>query len=198
MLSAAQEWWETNWKLVIWIWVGVILAGIGVFVWRTREIPDTVEVLEAVEPSTIPLVLAVDVSGAVEKPGLYRLPVDSRVEDALTLAGGITADAEKTWVEKYLNRSAKLTDGQKIYVPRKEEVPVSQAQVHGAVQSGQSEKTNINTASSTLLEDLPGIGKVTAGKIVNGRPYTKIEELKERKIVTAKVFDQIKEMISVW
>ena len=52
-----------------------------------------------------------------EKPGVYRLSQDDRIDDALIVAGGVSASADREWMEKFLNRAAKLSDGQKIYIP---------------------------------------------------------------------------------
>ena len=134
--------------------------------------------------------LMVDVSGEVVKPGVYELPAGSRVEDVLQITGGETENADTDYIEKYLNRAAKVSDGQKIYIPAYNAGPTAL--------NAQSNHVNINSASQAELEALPGIGPVTAGKIVAGRPYQSISDLIGRKIVRQKVYDQIKDMISVW
>ena len=62
-------------------------------------------------------IIAVDLSGAVERPGVYMLPDGSRVSDLISLGGGIRSDSSLDWVSKHLNLSQKLTDSQKVYVP---------------------------------------------------------------------------------
>lgn len=138
--------------------------------------------------------IAVDVSGAVLKPGLYTLSQDSRIQDALVAAGGLSEDADRDWIEKNLNLALKLRDGLKIYVPRQSD----QGFVQGAGEVSGSSLININSATSRELESLPGIGPVTAGKIIHNRPYSSIDELSAKKVVSSKVFEQIKEKITAY
>lgn len=138
--------------------------------------------------------ISVDVSGAVAKPGVYELEENSRVEEAILAAGGLAENANGEYVSKYLNMAQKLSDGAKIYVPKVGE------QYSGGVSSvaGVKSQVNINTATQVELEALPGVGPVTASKIISARPYAKIEDLLTLKIVSQKVFDQIKDSISVY
>lgn len=138
--------------------------------------------------------ISVDVSGAVIKPGVYQLDENSRVEDAVLSAGGLAENANGEYVSKYLNMAQKLSDGMKIYVP------IAGEQYSGGVSSvaGIKSQVNINTATQAELEVLSGIGPVTASKIISGRPYSKIEDLLTLKIVSKKVFDQIKDSLVVY
>lgn len=131
----------------------------------------------------------VDVSGAVEKPGVYDLPAEARVQDALVAAGGMSSEADRKFVSKNLNLAAKITDGGKIYIPLAGEV------VAGV---NTSSLININTATASDLDALSGVGPATAEKMINNRPYGSIEELVSKKVVGQKVFDTIKEKISVY
>lgn len=130
----------------------------------------------------------VEVSGSVNNPGLFSFNNGDRVDDALKKAGGLSVDANTEFVAKNLNKAAKLTDGQKIYIPSKSET----------VLSAKSNLININESSSKELESLPGIGEVTAKKIIDNRPYSEISDLVNKKIVSSKVYEQIKETISVY
>ena len=144
-------------------------------------------------------VLSVDVSGAVEKPGVYKLSSNSRIQDALVEAGGLSYEADRDWVAKHTNLAAKLIDGTKVYIPSKEEVNQTRAdpnQILSSIVSVQG--ININTASEAELDQLPGIGEVTAQKIINQRPYTEINELLSKKIVNQSTFNKIKEQIFVY
>jgi len=120
------------------------------------------------------------------------------VEEAIASAGGITTDADTNWIDMNLNRSEKIRDGMKIYIPAKgaknDQYSISNVQSN-SVSSG---KVDINKASQARLEELPGVGPVTAGKIVNNRPYTGTEKLLEKKIVGAKVWEQIKDLVVAW
>lgn len=144
--------------------------------------------------------IVVDVEGAVIKPGIYKLEANSRVHDALIAAGGLATNADREKVTTSLNLASKLVDGGKIYIPFEgEDAQVSSGQsVSGnavlGIETGNG--VNINTATQKELEALPGIGEVTAKKIIDGRPYGGITELEQKKIVGKKVFGQIKDKIT--
>lgn len=133
--------------------------------------------------------IMVDIEGSVISPGVYKLPEDSRIVDVLAAAGGISEDADREWVEKNINLAKKAFDGLKIYIPRTGEQVLS-------VESEALSTLNINTATQSDLEALPGIGPVTASKIIDARPYSSIEELTSKKILGSSVFAQIKDKIS--
>ena len=180
-----REWVEAHRWEVLGVLVGAALIGSGVFMTRTAEQP-RVEVLSA----TISAELVVDIGGEVVRPGVYKLPVGSRIEDALRVAEGLTVGADTDYINKYLNRAAKLSDGQKLYIPHKSEARSTKSETNS--------KISINSASQGELEGLPGIGPVTAGKIIAGRPYQNISELIEKRIVGQKLYDQIKDLVSTW
>lgn len=136
----------------------------------------------------------VDVSGAVGQPGVYSLPFDGRVEDALKLAGGVTEEADPIYVSKTINLAQKVSDGMKIYVPKVTEnteiTQNSSVSPQGLI--------NINSAVLADLDKLPGVGEVTAQKIIDNRPYGGIEELVTKKAVSRSVYEKIKDQISTW
>lgn len=138
--------------------------------------------------------IVVDIEGALVRPGVYKLSLDARIQDALIASGGLSSDADRNWVEKNLNLAAKLADGAKIYIPRIGESNVGSMGVAEIVGGG----ININTASEQELDSLPGIGPVTAQKIISQRPYSSIDDLLTKKIVSSKVFKQIKEKITIY
>lgn len=142
--------------------------------------------------------IVVDVEGEVIKPGVYNLSSDSRLQDALVSAGGMSATADREWVSKNLNLALKIKDGMKIYVPPLRQGSAGQAGILGGETSNQSSLININLASMGELDGLPGVGPVTAQKIIDNRPYGAIEELLEKKIVSASVFEKIKEKITAY
>lgn len=130
----------------------------------------------------------IDVAGAVKTPGIYTLKADSRLDDALKAAGGLADDADKDWVAKNINLAEKIIDGGKLYIPR-----------IGESSAGQSAgKINVNLASATELDSLPGIGKVTAEKIIEARPFKSVEDLKTKKVVSSSTFEKIKDLVSVY
>ena len=117
-----------------------------------------------------PAEVYVDVDGAVVRPGVYRLKDGARVSQAIDAAGGLTAEADVTG----LNRASKITDGQKIYVPTVGEQQTAAA-VGGAESSASttpgtgssSGLVNINTASAAELQTLSGIGPSMAQSIID-------------------------------
>ncbi|OGK16871.1 hypothetical protein A3H80_04620 [Candidatus Roizmanbacteria bacterium RIFCSPLOWO2_02_FULL_37_19] len=150
----------------------------------------------------------IDISGAVNKPGLYELSPQSRIKDALEKAQGLSTSADSDFFNRNYNLARILVDQEKIYVPSKQEV-VNGVFIEGVYTIGQSnisqkiasektqggDKVNINNASQKELESLPGIGPVTARKIIESRPYSSAEELVEKKIVSQKMLDEIKSLI---
>jgi len=105
--------------------------------------------------------VVVDVAGAVRRPGVYRLPVGSRVVDAISRAGGPSAEA----MLEGINRAARLADGQQVMVPARG--PVGAAATAGAV--AEDGPISLGSATPEQLETIDGIGPVTAGKIVEYR-----------------------------
>lgn len=142
--------------------------------------------------------ITVDIEGAVKKPGVYKLKAESLVKDALLTAGGLSDKADRGKVAQELNLAAKLTDGAKLYIPFVGET-AAVGNTGASVASGTSTSKiiNINTASSQELEALPGIGEVTAGKIIAARPYAAIDELVSKKAVGKSIFEKIKGQVTV-
>ena len=122
---------------------------------------------------TTPRLIVVDVAGAVARPGLYRLPRGARVADAVARAGGLTRRAERSAV----NLAAPLADGQQVLVaPRG-----ASGAAGSAGGGGTSGPVSLNAATAEQLDTLPGIGPVTAQKIIQYRqehgPFTSVEGL---------------------
>jgi competence protein ComEA len=142
--------------------------------------------------------IQVDIEGAVVAPGVYKLPANSIIKDALVSSQGLSADADRTWVAKNLNLATKLYDGAKVYIPKAGETVAPVADSGGQASISSQSLININIASSDSLDSLPGVGPATITKIVNGRPYQNINELLDKKVVSSKVFDEIKDKISIY
>jgi competence protein ComEA len=144
--------------------------------------------------------ITVDIEGAVQKPGVYSLSATSRVQDALISAGGLSDKADRSKVSKAMNLAAKLVDGAKIYIPQEGEQAMASSGDSGGqtvLGSETSSVININTASESELDSLPGVGPATAAKIIKGRPYSSLEELIQKKILGTKVFSNIKDKIGL-
>jgi competence protein ComEA len=173
--------------------IGLILIVVGLFTSSQTSPEDFPKESIVQEIKTI----RVDIAGAVNKAGVYKLNSDSRIEDAVLVAGGLSAEANVEYISKYINMAQKITDGMKIYIPPIGEQSIPQ--VAGAmVVSGSNQQININSATQSELESLPGIGEVTAAKIIGSRPYSKVEDLLEQKIVNKSTFEKIKGSIMVY
>jgi competence protein ComEA len=147
--------------------------------------------------------LVVAVSGAVQRPGVYRLAEGSRIGDAIAAAGGYgpTLDAGRT--QREINLAALVQDGEQILVPARGDATHAPARGGGADDGSGGEGgglVDLNAATSAQLEELPGIGPVTAGKIIAGReeqPFASVDDLRSRKLVGAATFDKIKDLVTV-
>ena len=142
--------------------------------------------------------IVVDVAGAVEKPGVYKLPVDSRIGDALVMAGGLAGEADREWVAATLNLAEPVKDGGKVYIPYRDEkrnIGNSNTLIAEKQKNG---KVNINTASEGELDTLVGIGEVRAQAIIANRPYGDIEELVSKAKIPQSVYEKIRDNISVY
>lgn len=203
MQDKLRLWVESNRRVVFLALLGLLLIGGGIFWYRSGggEVEGIQIIQEATKSAnqTVSKKIKVDVEGAVETPGVYEVDVDTRVDEALRLAGGFSENADSNWIERSLNRAARLVDGQKIYIPRQGEEIKSQIPQLRQGFDGQANPNiiSINTGSQVELESLPGIGPVTAGKIISARPYSGIEELVQKKIVGQKVYGQIKDKIGL-
>ncbi len=186
---------------------GVIFLVIGLIQFLIPHNSNTIEfqkggLLEGSTLSAQPEKILVDVSGEVEKPGVYSLDSTARIQDALVAAGGLGPQADRSYVAKSINLASMLRDGVKIYVPKVGEIVSAPAVSNigittdtvAGVNSGQ---VSINSGSESELVALPGIGPVTAGKIISGRPYRSIDELVGKKIVGQSVYRKIKDLISL-
>jgi competence protein ComEA len=173
---------------------GILMTGYGILHDSTKSNEIELVKAEASESSNSTPKILVDVSGAVVVPGMYELDEGARVQDALVLAGGFDEAADKEYISQYLNLAQKLSDGAKLYIPRTNQN--SKGEVAGIASI--SSLININTASESELDTLPAIGMVTAGKIIDGRPYQDIGDLVSKKIVGQKTYDKIKDLISVY
>lgn len=143
--------------------------------------------------------IKVDIGGAVVRPQVYEISEDARIQDVLILAGGLSSSADREWVAKNLNLASKLTDGAKIYIPQEREQSGSMNYELGIKNNGNSGgKININTASEAELDKLPGVGPVTARKIISARPYQFSEDLVNKKVISDSVFSKFKEQITLW
>jgi competence protein ComEA len=137
--------------------------------------------------------LVVHVVGAVEQPGLYRLADGSRVDDAIRRAGGATPKAQLALV----NLAAPVADGQQVVVPARAAAD-SAAPAAGALGTAPSGPVRLNSATLEELDALPGVGPVTAQKILDYRAkkgaFASVEELDAVPGIGPARLEQLKEL----
>lgn len=140
------------------------------------------------------------ITGEVVSPGVYELSENSRVEDAINVAGGLTEKA----VLKNVNLAFVLEDATKIYIPNSsddENLEIISSEMQNNTSQNKNQKININKANAQDLENVPGIGPSTAEKIIiyrteNGK-FSSIDDLKNVTGIGEKKFESIKDFISV-
>ena len=160
----------------------------------TDEKEDKNQKEEVVEQDLI----TVDVKGAVKSPGIYDLPVGSRVNDAVQKAGGLTEQADS----KSLNLAQKVSDEALVYVPIKGEEAASQQAGSGTAYSTSKEKkVNLNKASLEELKQVKGLGGKRAQDIIDHREsngkFKSVDELKKVSGIGAKTIEKLKDYVTV-
>ena len=142
--------------------------------------------------------ITVDVKGAVKAPGIYDLPVGSRVNDAVQKAGGLTEQADS----KSLNLAQKVSDEALVYVPTKGEEGASQQTSSGTASStSKDKKVNLNKASLDELKQVKGLGGKRAQDIIDHREangkFKSVDELKKVSGIGAKTIEKLKDYVTV-
>ena len=142
--------------------------------------------------------ITVDVKGAVKSPGIYDLPVGSRVHDAVQKAGGLTEEADS----KSLNLAQKVSDEALVYVPTKGEEAASQQVASGTTAStSKDKKVNLNKASLEELKQVKGLGGKRAQDIIDHREangkFKSVDELKKVSGIGAKTIEKLKDYVTV-
>lgn len=151
--------------------------------------------------------ITIYITGAVVNEGVYKINKDSRIEDAIKEAGGLKENANI----KEINLAYMLEDGMKIYIPQQNE-NILEDKTEGYInkevttnenntKNSENKIININTATQTELENLPGIGPSTALKIINYRKekgkFKKIEDIKNVSGIGESKFSKIEKLIKV-
>ena len=142
--------------------------------------------------------ITVDVKGAVKSPGIYDLPVGSRVHDAVQKAGGLTEGADS----KSLNLAQKVSDEALVYVPTKgEEAASQQAASETTPSTSKGKKVNLNKASLEELKQVKGLGGKRAQDIIDHREangkFKSVDELKKVSGIGAKTIEKLKDYVTV-
>lgn len=129
-----------------------------------------------------------NISGAIGQPGVYRLSNDAKVYEVIELAGGFHKDADLEYLNRELNLARDLVDQDLIFIPFLN---------NNSGYSSDNSKISISSASKSELETLPGIGSSTADKIINNRPYKKIEDLLNVSGIGDSKFNQIRDFVTL-
>ena len=152
----------------------------------TDEKEDKNQKEEVVEQDLI----TVDVKGAVKSPGIYDLPVGSRINDAVQKAGGLIDNADS----KSINLAQKISDEALVYVPTKEEA-ANQESYSNATGNKESKKVNLNKASLEELKQVKGLGAKRAQDIIDHREsngkFKSVDELKKVSGIGAKTIEKL-------
>ncbi len=190
---------KTLWPMAFGVVFGLLAAGVLLLVSRQ---PGGEPIHLSPPPTPSPLI--VHVSGGVANPGVYTFPQSGRVQDAIQAAGGFLAEAD----DQALNLAAPLQDGQLIRVPLKQaeqSAPPSEGK-SGTVQTAPTQAgnglVNINSATLEELDTLPGIGPVTAQKIIDFReangPFASVEAIQDVAGIGPATFERLKDLITVY
>ncbi|QOX62769.1 ComEA family DNA-binding protein [Anoxybacterium hadale] len=232
MMNHLYEHFTKDKKLMIKVIAGILLLVIAFFSYLMKNSGEEAIVVtegtaidgsaamvltgSAIEENSPSLEIVIDVSGAVGKPSVLVLPEGSRVYQAVEKSGGFTAEADT----RFINQAELLTDGQKLYIPTKEEIEQAQNGAAPAtpitagggtgftgIPEGLSQQSsdhgliNINTADSAVLQQLSGVGPSTAEKIIKYRnengAFQSIEDIKNVSGIGDKTFEKFKDKIKV-
>lgn len=191
-----------NWK---WLLGGILLGLLLSGLYRLVSLPQNTQSFTLVtvtpnltpEPSPTVSLIQVHVVGQVNLPGVYSLPEGANVQDAIDAAQGPTELAQ----QDLLNLAATLTDGQRVYIPSKDEAQVDLDSDQRSLGVTLDSLININTASQEELDTLPGIGSVRAKAIIAYRTqngfFMTIDDLLKVEGIGETTFNELKDFITV-
>ncbi len=196
---------QHKYKLILLILgIFLLILGIAISLIFSSKDQSKVEIIPEASSSTT---ILVHVAGAVEKPGLYKLSSDSRVNDALISSGGLSAEADRNWFDQNINLAQKLQDGIKLYFPSQAEIAKLGVRKDVVLNSNTNfsfdtqAKININTADINELDKLSGIGPSLAQKIIDYRTtngiFKSIEDIIKVPGIGQKLLEAIKDKITI-
>ena len=184
--------------------IAVTLGGAGL--WYLRSLPRPVEVRAAQRPaasstqlavSPEPVRILVDVAGWVRRPGVYEFDEGERIIDAIESAGGARSGAAL----ESLNLAAPLADGTQVLVPREVTGGGGAVPPGAPPPPGAPLLVNVNSASATELEALPGIGEVISQRIVDYRtqngPFTSVDQLADVSGIGDAILAEVRDLVTV-
>jgi len=180
-------------------------AAIAVFgVWRSRPVAEPVPAaLPAALPATsdrsqspTTVELVVSVAGLVARPGLVRLPAGARVADAVAAAGGPVPGTDLTGI----NMARRLTDGEQVVVGPAAAAPAAAPAGQGTSPAGSGARVDLNTATLAELDALPGVGPVTAQRILDWRAehgrFTTVDQLRKIEGIGDTRFARLRDLVT--
>ena len=163
-----------------------VVAAIALLVWLLwpRVEPEDISFVESGSAEVRQSEISIHVVGEVVSPGLYQLPIGSRVSDLVEMAGGVSENASMSSV----NLARILVDGEQVVVKSSVEL-----------QQELDSKISINDASADQLDEIPGVGPSIASKIIDHRekngPFSSLQQLTEVSGIGPKMFENIEDLI---
>lgn len=161
----------------------------------------------------------IELGGAVNKPGVYRVEKNARLKEAVDMAEGFSSDYDYLWTAKNINLSKTLEDAEKVFIPfastktfgnqsdtglpayyfavdSDDSTAVQTNSSSSSYNSSSNGKTNVNSATLAELDELPGVGAVYAQKILDNRPYSDYQNLMDKAGLSQSLMDKIKDSIT--
>ncbi len=186
--------------------LGLVIAGIAL-----KKLMASSETLQCFCPSCPETAFAekgaaslglikVDIQGAVKKPGIYQLELGQRLADLIASASGFTKDADSVFISKSLNLATELKDQEKVYIPFLVEKNNDSGTASGNDATQVAESTDlisINQASLATLQTLSGIGAVKAQAIIDNRPYSTLDDLVTKKVISENLLNNLRAQLSL-
>lgn len=169
----------------------VLIAAVCLLIFGVYQLVDTQNAKQ--EPILVEKIeltqekIVVEISGAVKKPGVYRLEEGSRVIDLVKRSGGITDQADLIKLAGDLNMAQLLKDEDRIFISFD-----GQKNINDNMNDQSNGEISINSASQSQLEELDGIGEKRALEIILQRPYQSVEDLLEKEVLSKTLFEKIK------
>ncbi len=140
--------------------------------------------------------LTVEISGAVQLPGVYQVAPEARWQEVLLMANGFDNGVDRQFVHQELNLAVRVKDQEKLYIPFASESASIRQRVPQETPSNQEPGARfiVNEASSALWDEIPGIGPARIQKIEEGLPYSSKDDFLARSGISESVYKNIEEI----